>query len=54
VCFIAAVALLTLMAALMITVAIQDSATVDETTYLGAGYSFWQGYRYYLVADHPQ
>jgi hypothetical protein len=41
------------MAILMIAVSTQDSATVDETTYLGAGYTFWQGYRYYLVADHP-
>ena len=37
----------------MVAVSRQDSATVDETTYLGAGYTFWQGYRYYLVADHP-
>lgn len=30
----------------------QDSATVDETTFLTAGYSYWTGYRYYLVPDH--
>jgi 4-amino-4-deoxy-L-arabinose transferase-like glycosyltransferase len=48
-----AAALLVAMAVLMIAVSRQDSATVDETTYLGAGYTFWQGYRYYLSADHP-
>lgn len=41
------------MAILMVGVSRQDSATVDETTFLGSGYSFWQGYRYYLIADHP-
>jgi hypothetical protein len=41
------------MAVLMVAVSRQDSATVDETTYLGAGYTFWQGHRYYLSSDHP-
>ncbi|HUJ08882.1 MAG TPA: glycosyltransferase family 39 protein [Verrucomicrobiae bacterium] len=41
------------MAIILVAVSSQDSATVDETTFLGAGYTFWQGHRYYLVADHP-
>ena len=45
-------AILIMMACLMIGPACQDSATVDETTFLGAGYSYWTGYRYYLVPDH--
>ena len=53
ICSIIAAVLLAVMAILMFAVSTQDSATVDETTYLAAGYSFWQGYRYYFVADHP-
>lgn len=30
-----------------------DTATVDETVFLGAGYSYWQGHRYYLNLEHP-
>ena len=30
-----------------------DTATSDETAFLGAGYSYWQGHRYYLNAEHP-
>ncbi len=30
-----------------------DTATMDETAFLGAGYSYWQGRRYYLNSEHP-
>ena len=30
-----------------------DTATLDETGFLGAGYSYWQGHRYYLNPEHP-
>jgi 4-amino-4-deoxy-L-arabinose transferase-like glycosyltransferase len=30
-----------------------ETATSDETVFLGAGYSYWQGHRYYLNAEHP-
>jgi hypothetical protein len=30
-----------------------DTATTDETVFLGAGYSYWQGHRYYLNSEHP-
>ncbi len=30
-----------------------DTATNDETVFLGAGYSYWQGHRYYLNIEHP-
>jgi hypothetical protein len=30
-----------------------DTATMDETVFLGAGYSYWQGHRYYLNTEHP-
>lgn len=30
-----------------------DTATTDEAVFLGAGYSYWQGYRYYLNVEHP-
>ncbi len=30
-----------------------DTATNDETVFLGAGYSYWQGHRYYLNVEHP-
>jgi 4-amino-4-deoxy-L-arabinose transferase-like glycosyltransferase len=52
-CWAVAGVLLGLMVTLMVAVSKQDSATVDETTFLGAGYTFWHGYRYYLVSDHP-
>ena len=48
-----AVGLLAVMAGLMIGAARQDSATVDETTHLAAGYSYWLGYKYRMVANHP-
>jgi hypothetical protein len=31
----------------------RDTATVDETAFLGAGYSYWHGHRYYLNVEHP-
>ena len=46
------VVLLAIMAGLMFGPARDDSATVDETTFLTAGYSYWTGHRYYLVPDH--
>lgn len=30
-----------------------DSATTDEANFLGAGYTYWQGQRYFLNVDHP-
>src|SRR6266404_9602436 len=30
-----------------------ETATNDETVFLGAGYSYWQGHRYYLNVEHP-
>ena len=48
-----AATLLIIMAALMFGPAWQDSATVDETTFLGGGYSYWTGHRYYFVPEHP-
>jgi len=30
-----------------------ETATTDETVFLGAGYSYWQGHRYYLNPEHP-
>ena len=48
-----AVLLLVVMAALMIGAALQDSATVDETTHLVTGYSYWNGYRFRMTPDHP-
>jgi hypothetical protein len=30
-----------------------DSATIDEANFLGAGYAYWQGQRYFLNIDHP-
>lgn len=38
---------------LMLGPAKQDSATVDETTVLGAGYTFWTGHRFYFMPEHP-
>jgi hypothetical protein len=51
--YILAGVLLLAMAALMWGPARQDSATVDETTFLSAGYTYWTGHRYYMVAEHP-
>ncbi|MGO9243814.1 MAG: ArnT family glycosyltransferase [Verrucomicrobiia bacterium] len=31
----------------------EETATTDETAFLGAGYSYWQGHRYYLNVEHP-
>jgi hypothetical protein len=41
------------MATLMIGPARQDSATVDETTVLAAGYTYFKGYRYKIQPEHP-
>jgi hypothetical protein len=30
-----------------------ETATNDETVFLGAGWSYWQGHRYYLNVEHP-
>jgi hypothetical protein len=30
-----------------------ETATTDEPVFLGAGYSYWQGHRYYLNPEHP-
>jgi len=30
-----------------------ETATNDETVFLGAGYSYWHGHRYYLNVEHP-
>ena len=48
-----AVILLIVMLGLMLGPARQDSATVDETTVLAAGYSFWNGHRFYFMPEHP-
>ena len=45
--------ILLLAAGLMIGAMRDESATVDETCFLGAGYSYWQGYRYYFDPEHP-
>ncbi len=45
--------LLAVMAALMFGAARQDSATVDETTFLSAGYTYWKGHRFMMVPEHP-
>jgi hypothetical protein len=31
----------------------EQTATTDETAFLGAGYSYWQGHRYYFNVEHP-
>ncbi|MCG3149444.1 MAG: hypothetical protein PCFJNLEI_02906 [Verrucomicrobiae bacterium] len=38
---------------LMFGAARQNSATVDETNYLGVGYTFWNGAPFRLLVDHP-
>lgn len=45
--------LLVVMGCLMLPLAHEDSATVDETTFLAAGYTYWTGHRYYLAPEHP-
>ena len=45
--------ILLLAAGLMIGAMRDESATVDETCFLGAGYSYWQGHRCYLDPEHP-
>jgi 4-amino-4-deoxy-L-arabinose transferase-like glycosyltransferase len=47
------VLLLIVTAGLMIGAMRQESATVDETGFLGAGYSYWHGHRYRLNPSHP-
>jgi 4-amino-4-deoxy-L-arabinose transferase-like glycosyltransferase len=41
------------MLGLMLGPANRDSATVDETTVLGAGCTFWTGHRFYFMSEHP-
>ena len=41
------------MAVLMFGAAQHDSATVDETTALSTGYTYWQGHRFFFVPEHP-
>ena len=48
-----AVALLAIMAALMLPAARNDSATVDETTFLSTGYTYLRGHRYHFSPEHP-
>ncbi len=45
--------LLSAMFALMRPAVREDSATIDEPVFLGAGYSYWLGHRYYFNAEHP-
>jgi predicted membrane-bound dolichyl-phosphate-mannose-protein mannosyltransferase len=45
--------LLIVAAGLMIGAMRQESATVDETVFLSAGWSYWQGYRYRFNPEHP-
>lgn len=45
--------LLAAMVGLMLGPARQDSATVDETTFLAAGYTYWTGHRFLFVPEHP-
>jgi hypothetical protein len=49
----AVVLTLGVMLSLMIGPMWDETATNDETVFLGAGYSYWQGHRYYLNAEHP-
>jgi 4-amino-4-deoxy-L-arabinose transferase-like glycosyltransferase len=51
--FLAVGLLLVVAAGLMIGAMRQESATVDETVFLSAGWSYWQGYRYRLNPEHP-
>lgn len=47
------VLVLALAAGLMIGAMRDESATVDETGFLGAGYSYWKGQRYFFDPEHP-
>ena len=47
------VTLLAILAGLLLDPASQDSATVDETTLLSAGYTYWTGHRYLFAPEHP-
>ena len=48
-----AVALLALMAGLMATPIVEESATVDEPVYLSAGYSYWHGFGFTFNVEAP-
>ena len=48
-----AAVLLVIMGLLMVSTSRQDSATVDETTHLAAGYTYWLGHKYRMAANHP-
>jgi len=48
-----AAALLAVMAILMLVAARNDSATVDETTFLSTGYTYLTGHRYHFSPEHP-
>jgi hypothetical protein len=45
--------LLVVMAGLLSSTAVQNSATVDESNYLGVGYTYWTKSHYRMLADHP-
>jgi Tfp pilus assembly protein PilF/4-amino-4-deoxy-L-arabinose transferase-like glycosyltransferase len=47
------IALLVLMTALMATPIKEESATMDETAHLVAGYSYWHGYGFTLEPQNP-
>ncbi len=47
------IALLVLMATLMAMPIKEESATMDETAFLVAGYSYWHGYRFILDPEAP-
>ncbi|MGA2602877.1 MAG: glycosyltransferase family 39 protein [Verrucomicrobiia bacterium] len=48
-----AASLLAVMAALMLTAMREETATVDETVFLGAGYSYWLGHGFQFNPEHP-
>ena len=48
-----AAVLLMIMGGLMIASMQQESATVDETSLLASGYTYWTGHRFYFVPEHP-
>lgn len=45
--------LLAVMAILMLGPMGEDSVTVDETSFLSAGYSYMQGYKFYFDPENP-
>jgi Flp pilus assembly protein TadD len=47
------IALLALMVGLMATPIAEESATMDESLHLVAGYSYWHGYDFTLEPEHP-